>query len=163
MTYAGDTLIATKVTGFNNVPKGEVTFEVDLSMDSSNILEPIELGEKESGHWGVRFLSRFAGKGQVAGRGFSNPQLVPGQMILVNEYFSFAFAPLKTQIFFGRPSPDLTIKLLRDAERPITDGDKNRRHLERCMEETEHLMDEEYIDDPNEQQTDLYNEEGCFE
>ena len=31
ITYSGETLIATKVTGDRNVPKGEVTFTVDLA------------------------------------------------------------------------------------------------------------------------------------
>ena len=39
-----------------------------------------------------------------------------GQLVVIGEgdYFSFAWVPLEHQIFFGRPSPELTLKMLRE-------------------------------------------------
>jgi hypothetical protein len=39
-----------------------------------------------------------------------------GQLVVIGQgkYFSFAWVPLEHQIFFGRPSPELTIKMLRE-------------------------------------------------
>jgi hypothetical protein len=38
-----------------------------------------------------------------------------GQLILIGkEYFSFAWVPIEHQIFFGRPSAELALKMLRE-------------------------------------------------
>lgn len=39
-----------------------------------------------------------------------------GQLVVIGggDYFSFAWVPLEHQIFFGRPSPELTLKMLRE-------------------------------------------------
>jgi len=168
VTYSGDTLIATKVTGMSkNVPQGEVTFKADLSPRSrNNVLEPIELGPEASDQWGIRHLSRFAGQGQVSAPGYSNSQWMDGQLILVNEYFSFAWLPFAHQVFFGRPSAELTLKLLRESRSRKFAGDLAREHLARCWEETEHLDDEMEVNDGlfrSHDQQDYYNQEGCFE
>ena len=164
VTYVGDTLVAYKVTGHSTVPSGEVSFQTNLSPlvgDQEELLEPIELGESASERWGIKYLPRFAGQGQVASDGFVNPQFVDGQLILVNDYFSFAWIPLGHQVFFGRPSAELTLKMLRDS--PLV---QERMHIERCMQETYMLEEESSQDDtsfysPN--QDDYYNQEGCFE
>jgi hypothetical protein len=168
VTYAGDVLIAYKVTGDKNVPKGEITFTVDLGAEAGEmILEPIELGERSSRQWGSRFLSRFAGTGQVASSGFVNKEWMDGQLILVNEYFSFAWLPITHQVFFGRPSAELTLKLLRESKSDnIFADDKLRQHLSRCMEETHHLEDEMEVNDglfDSHNQEDYYQKQGCFE
>ncbi|CAJ1950328.1 unnamed protein product [Cylindrotheca closterium] len=124
VTYQGDQLIAYKVTGDKNVPKGEITFQVDLSpikpkaigsgkMDMP--LQPISLTEKAAKKWGTKQLPRYRGLGHVAEPRFSNGQWMEGQLILISqEYFSFAWIPIETQIFFGRPSPELALKMLRE-------------------------------------------------
>ena len=38
-------------------------------------------------------------------------------MILVGDFFSFAWIPIGRQIFFGRPSAELTISMMREAIR----------------------------------------------
>ena len=39
-----------------------------------------------------------------------------GQLIIIgDQYFSFAWVPIEQQIFFGRPSPELALKMLRDS------------------------------------------------
>merc|ERR1712232_952535 len=58
----------------------------------------------------------YKGLGQVAESGFKNNQWIDGQLIMVKEeYFSFAWAPIEQQIFFGRPSPELIIKMMRES------------------------------------------------
>ena len=187
-TYHGDTLVATKVTGGGNVPKGEVSFQVDLSpfrdntveepfidlpgleriersTHSSLPLEPIELNNEAAEQWGSRFLSRFHGFGQVASSGFRNAQWMEGQLILVGtSYFSFAWLPLGHQVFFGRPSSEMTLKLLRQSQ--DQDTSPERRILEQCWEETELLADEMEASEgyfASHNQLDYYRMDGCFE
>ena len=153
VTYTGDTLVAYKVTGDQNVPKGEVTFKADLSPEATEKsgLEPIELTSDASKQWGTSHLPRYPGEGQVAAEGFVNNQFVDGQLILVGEYFSFAWVPMGHQIFFGRPSPELTLKMLKESRMrelgSATEGMKDvaemRAHAMRCLEETE-LLEEDF-------------------
>jgi len=175
VTYAGDNLIAYKITGDGNVPKGEVSFSVDLNMaaatenDSSDediLLEPIELAEDAAQQWGSRFLQRFAGSGQVAAEGFVNSQWIEGQLILVGDYFSFAWLPIGHQVFFGRPSPELTLKLMQKSQSSRNTDDSIREHLHRCLEETELLDDEMEVNDgifQSHDQSSYYITAGCFE
>ena len=74
-----------------------------------------------------------------------------GQLILVGEYFSFAWIPLGHQIFFGRPSAELTLKMLKQskmAEFGAVDSvtansfAEMRAFAQRCFEETEILLDD---------------------
>lgn len=117
ITYAGDTLIATKVTGDCFVPRGEVSFTVDLqprNADFSDQLPPVHLEEAAGSQWGARYLPRFIGRGHVADEGYKEVAWVDGQLVLVGDYFSFAWLPQRHQIIFGRPSGELAIKMLRD-------------------------------------------------
>lgn len=135
ITYVGDTLIAEKVMGDENVPKGEITFQVDLNplrkrknnnmhlsskttipFSMNDVLQPIQLTDKAAKKWGTKKLPRYAGLGQVAEHGFRNHQWLDGQLILIGDaYFSFAWLPIEQQIFFGRPSPELALKMIREA------------------------------------------------
>lgn len=122
VTYVGDTLFATKVTGDKNVPRGEVSFKINLHPllyskpgSKKTRLEPIKLSQEASRKWGTRQLPRYQGSGQVAEEGFVNSQWMEGQLIIIgDDYFSFAWVPLEHQIFFGRPSPELALKMLRE-------------------------------------------------
>lgn len=167
VTYVGDSLYAYKVTGHSTVPSGEISFKADLSpISPDKLLKPIQLGEEASEHWGIEYLPRFLGKGQVASEGFVNPQFVDGQLIMVNQYFSFAWIPLGQQVFFGQPSTELTLKMLKDMERSQSQVNKSQAYLEQCMEETE-IMEEEMANDGHipysSNQHDYYDMEGCFE
>ncbi|CAB9499395.1 protein EXECUTER 1, chloroplastic-like [Seminavis robusta] len=191
VTYHGDTLVAHKLTSQQqqaNVPMGQVTFQVDLSPVSStsngnsnskptststtggDSLEPIELGESAAKQWGSKFLSRYAGQGQVAAQGHRNAQWIDGHLILVGEYFSFAWLGIGHQVFFGRPSAELTLQLLKEQQQQehqsSTDDAcrEDRAYLARCWEETELLQDElEVQDNVHLEQQDYYAMEGCFE
>lgn len=159
ITYAGDTLIATKVTGDQNVPKGEVTFTVDLSphIHSANgmtSLEPIELNAKASRQWGKKFLPRYEGRGQVAAEGFTNAKWMEGQLILVGRFFSFAWVPIGHQVFFGRPSSDLTLKMLREQK----EDELKRDQVSVMREAAQHMMEETYW-----MEKEHSFQEGCFE
>ena len=168
VTYAGDTLIAYKVTGDKNVPRGEITFQADLNSlalrrETRGIhkepLSPIRLTEKASKKWGTNQLPRHHGLGLVADENFQNSQWMEGQLIIIGEeYFSFAWVPIEHQIFFGRPSPELALKMLRDGgvsilkgkawnEPPSHDDDVTvwKDFAAHCFEKTEEKMEEEEI------------------
>jgi len=171
ITYVGDTLIAEKVTGDNNVPKGAITFQVDLhplrrtrgvsSVGAigyeKDILEPIVLTEKAAAKWGTRKLPRYSGLGQVAEENYKNHQWMDGQLIIIgDDYFSFAWLPIEQQIFFGRPSPELALKMLREdciitrakfqefTSPPSLDADVTvqKNFATRCLEKTHEHEDE---------------------
>jgi hypothetical protein len=141
VTYVDDRLIAYKVTGDRNIPRGEITFTADLSVahrargddahdggtssaedtrtfpgGGGGSLDPIILSEGSARKWGTRRLSRYRGSGHAAEPGYVNHQFMEGQLVVIGggEYFSFAWVPLEHQIFFGRPSPELAIRMLRE-------------------------------------------------
>lgn len=175
VTYFGDTLIATKVTGDKNVPMGEISFQADLTPMGlrkktgvkgkvESPLDPITLTNKAAKKWGTSQLTRYGGLGQVAKEGFINNKWIEGQLIIIGEnYFSFAWVPLEQQIFFGRPSPELTMKMLRDGgvmslrERmnwekpPSIDEDTIvlKEYVTSCLDKTEEKLDDELAGVPN--------------
>lgn len=182
ISYVGDLLVAHKVTGNVNVPKGEISFQVDLSPKSpTDVLQPIELNEESGSQWGQKFLQRFPGKGQVASTGFKHREWMDGQLIIVGRYFSFAWLPIAHQVFFGRPSPELTLKMMRHNRTPSTtlsvkadssvvyssnELDQIRSHLSRCWEETEHMQDDLESSDSIFKSNDqfyYFEQNGCFE
>ena len=170
ITYSGDTLIAYKVTGDKNVPRGEITFQVNLdpfppkavgfsTSTADQHLQPISLTEKAAKKWGTSQLPRYRGLGQVAEPGFSNNQWMDGQLIIIGaDYFSFAWVPIEQQIFFGRPSPELALKMLRESSAPTATGTKKvwdsppsmdddvtvlKDYVARCLERTSETVMEE--------------------
>ena len=164
VTYEGNVLVATKVTGDNNVPKGKVTFTVDLTptiSSSSNgqpsYLEPIELDAKAQKQWGKKYLPRHVGRGQVASEGFRNAQWMEGQMILVGRFFSFAWVPLGHQIFFGRPSNELTLKMLQEAK----DEDMKKDPVTIMKDMASNMMEETYWTEIEDRS--VFDEEGAFQ
>lgn len=176
VTYAGDTLIAYKVTGDAAVPRGEITFQADLSPlstsragsgdDKKEALKPIKLTEKAAKKWGTNQLPRSHGLGRVAEDNFQNAQWMEGQLIIIGEeYFSFAWLPIEHQIFFGRPSPELALKMLRDGgesslkvnawdKPPSQDDDVTlwKDFAAHCLERTEESIEEDFFG----------NEHGCI-
>ena len=183
VTYAneGQTLIATKVTGDENVPRGEVTFTVDLAPRTSSnddellrrMLDPIELDSDARRRWGRRYLPRHPGRGRVAQTNFVDPAWMEGQMILVGDFFSFAWVPIGKQIFFGRPSPELTLRMMKEAEVGMMrrgsssegDGEVNigtMRDVARGMFEETYWVEREGADDNNDYNNSLGGE-GSFE
>lgn len=158
VTYHGDLLVAYKVTGDKNVPIGEITFQADLSpLQKLPPLDPIVLTDKAAKKWNTRQLPRNHGMGQVAEEGFRNNQWMDGQLIMIGEeYFSFAWVPIEHQIFFGRPSPELALKMLRDGggadlkdktweSPPSVEDDVSvlKDYAAHCMERTSEAIDEE--------------------
>ena len=191
VTYVGDTMIATKVTGDQNVPRGEITFQANLnplqylnrasqtsiSSDARTktqmqSLQPIELTDKAAQKWGTRQLPRYVGLGQVAEEGFVNNQWMDGQLIIIGEdYFSFAWTPIQQQIFFGRPSPELALRMLRESgvsplrsakawsAPPSVDDDIQTQmdFVTRCFERTD-----EVLEDRNEESGSKHDGYGCI-
>lgn len=183
VTYHGDVLMAHKVTGTKNVPRGQATFQVDLSpcrtatsasasSGADEVLSPIELGDAAAHQWGCKYLQRFAGQGQVAADNYVDSQWIDGQLILVNEYFSFAWLPIGHQVFFGRPTPELILKLMKEEGRKGSGDCNDRAFLEKCWEETEHVQDDMEVSNGLVREEDdnavgggagFYHQEGCFE
>lgn len=198
VTYSGDRLVAYKVTGDKNIPRGEITFTVDLAPPSppppvdddrepgssslrrhlpgsggaggggSSALDPILLSEGSAKKWGTRRLSRFRGSGHAAEPGFVNHQFMEGQLVVIGagEYFSFAWVPLEHQIFFGRPSPELALRMLRegggatltagvglDVPGPDADAREMAEYVGRCFEVTCDAM----VDDSREGKVDPFS------
>jgi hypothetical protein len=129
ITYTGDELIATKVIGDRNVPRGEVTFTVSLEPSNVSALPPIQLiSDARKGEF-----RRFPGKGQVSRRGFKDHRYVEGQMILFDNQFSFVWIPTKHHVLFQRPSPEMTLKLLRNTISKEDELQNMREHISRCF------------------------------
>lgn len=163
------------MTGDKNVPRGEITFQASLDpfppkavgskASKSEPLQPISLTEKAAKKWGTSLLPRYKGLGQVAESGFNNNQWMDGQLIIIGEeYFSFAWVPIEQQIFFGRPSPELALKMLRESSAasvigvrtnwegapPSMDDDVHvlKQYVASCLERTKETVDEEFAGDP---------------
>jgi hypothetical protein len=79
-----------------------------------------------------------------------------GQLILVGKFFSFAWVPIGHQVFFGRPTPELVIKMIKEQEKE----DMNKDPAAQMRKMAEAMMDETYW---SEIERDFFNEEGCFE
>jgi hypothetical protein len=94
ITYTGDQLIATKCTGDDNVPRGEVSFTANLEPRNCSDLHPVPLfHEPRNGEF-----RRFPGRGQVSRRGFKDHRYVEGQLILFENQFSFVWIPTKHHV-----------------------------------------------------------------
>lgn len=130
ITYSDDTLCASKVTGDRNVPRGEITFTVDLSPCNSSALPPIQLiSEHRNGEF-----QRYPGRGQVSRKGFKDNRFVEGQLILFENQFSFVWIPTKHHVLFSRPSPEMTLRLLRDTLSKEDELENQRLHIQRCYD-----------------------------
>ena len=84
---------------------------------SKKPLDNIVLSNEATRRWGTSQITRYLSLGQVAEEGFVNNQWVDGQLIVIN--FSFSWMPLNYQIFFGRPSPELSLKMLCESRSDI--------------------------------------------
>lgn len=85
-----------------------------------------------------------------------------GQLIIIgDEYFSFAWIPIEHQIFFGRPSPELSLKMFREngvtplrAAQPafvappsVEDSvEQQKQFAMRCLELTDEIEDDKLGD-----------------
>jgi len=93
----------------------------------------------------------------------------------VGEYFSFAWIPLGHQIFFGRPSAELTLRMLKQSKLvdfgagvdPKSDNGVAEMRLlaQRCFEETEMLIDDDVDGEVSFDSSDgcYFSQEGCFQ
>jgi len=115
--YSGEMLYATKVTGDEHVPAGEVTFRANLEA-------PIAPGDAIEGFAGAddgpgvrvevlsissdgaheqREVEQFNGDGRVAARGFRQDHFVPGQLFLMDDdVVGFLWLPIGTFVVFSR-------------------------------------------------------------
>ena len=130
VTYSGDTLIATKVTGDENVPRGQTSFTSDLAPSNASSLEPLKVSfDREATQ-----LLRYPGKGQIAKKGFTDKKFVEGQLVMFDKHFSFVWIPTRHHVLFRRPTPEQTIALLRDVVAKEDEIQNMRDHLTRCLD-----------------------------
>uniref|UniRef100_A0A7S0NYJ9 UVR domain-containing protein n=1 Tax=Calcidiscus leptoporus TaxID=127549 RepID=A0A7S0NYJ9_9EUKA len=115
MHYQGDMLLATKVTGDEHVPAGEVTFRAELTTPYHEALIT-ETGSEDlvgvrvevvslssDGVSQQREVERFRGEGRIAARGFEHAHYVPGQLFLMDDnVIGFLWVPLGTFVVFSR-------------------------------------------------------------
>lgn len=135
VTYDGNTLKATKVTGDENVPRGKVSFTADLSPvgeTSASYLKPLQVS-LPSGNTTSR-LPRYVGKGQLARPGFVDSRFVDGQLVMFEKHFSFVWVKQTFHVLFRRPTPEQTLKLLRNPISKEDELENMRTHLERCLD-----------------------------
>ena len=134
VTYVEDTLIAYKATGDANVPRGEVSFTVDLAPKTDgSALEPLKLSFDKAKH-PARKQPRFAGQGQVAKPGFREPEFVDGHLVLFDHHFSFVWVPKSHHVLFRRPSLNQILSMLRDTLSREDELGNMREHLNRCYD-----------------------------
>ena len=132
VTYSSDNneLVATKVTGDINVPRGETSFTANVNPENESALPPIQVSSAGE-------LKRFPGQGQVySGKGFKkDKRFIIGQLVMIHDnQFSFVWVPTKHQVFFSRPSPETTMRLLRDIVSKEDEGENMRNHVSPCFE-----------------------------
>ena len=72
-----EAVVGTKVVGDTNVPAGEVSFRAKVGRDRR-----LDIARAYPDELGV--LARYAGEGRMAGRGFRDPQWVPGELLLLD-------------------------------------------------------------------------------
>lgn len=95
------------------------------------------------------------------------------------DYFSFAWIPLEHQIFFGRPSPELTLKMLKEGGVPsltagtghavpsVEDGNLKEMvdYVSRCLEVTVDTFWDERSEGKVDEWSGIWhgnNEEHCY-
>jgi hypothetical protein len=116
----GDQLFATKLTGDEHVPAGEVTFRADLSAPYEPPIAGIgpraaadgasKLGVRvevislsADGAQDQREVEQFGGEGRIAARGFQHAHYVPGQLFLMDDdVVGFLWLPIGTFVVFTR-------------------------------------------------------------
>lgn len=108
-----------------------------------------------------------------------NHQFLEGQLVVIGEgeYFSFAWLPLEHQIFFGRPSPELTLKMLREGgATSLTAGigmaapgldahvKEQTDYITRCLEVTKDTYWDEWVEGKTDSFSGIWhgNEQECY-
>lgn len=95
------------------------------------MLPPFQFSTKEQSNGDYQ---RFPGRGQVSRKGFKDHRFVEGQMVLFDDKFSFVWVPTKHDVLFSRPSPEITLKLLRDTISKEDEIENMREHIAGCFE-----------------------------
>lgn len=109
VSYEGDTLIGTKIYSDNIVPSGEVIFRVKVSPEA---VQPVPIDVEHVSDPRLKKLERFSGEGRVVDKKSKSAHWLPGQLVLVGDYFAFAWLPINLQIFFMRVPDNITAQLL---------------------------------------------------
>jgi hypothetical protein len=111
ISYDGDMMYATKVTGDTHVPAGEVTFRVDLSSkkdlsrddddDDEVIVEEIEIQDGEITRSTQQEV--FKAEGMIATKGYEHAHFVPGRLLLFGQTtIGFFWVPFAQFVQFDK-------------------------------------------------------------
>eukprot|EP00557_Chaetoceros_sp_GSL56_P013907 CAMPEP_0176484192 /NCGR_PEP_ID=MMETSP0200_2-20121128/4323_1 /TAXON_ID=947934 /ORGANISM="Chaetoceros sp., Strain GSL56" /LENGTH=506 /DNA_ID=CAMNT_0017880649 /DNA_START=798 /DNA_END=2318 /DNA_ORIENTATION=+ len=162
VTYSGDTMIATRLSAPDHFLFQADLSPLDLRSGSAQFAPPVPMDKLAVTKWGIDKLERYPGKAvQTGGRGTrgnnnyynnrmgssktakdvninnnnnnNNSNLVDGNLIMFDGYFSFLWMPTRQHVFFSRPKPELVLKLLRDAISEEDEMENMRRHLTKCF------------------------------
>jgi hypothetical protein len=114
-TYEGDTLVATKVTGDEHVPAGQVTFRANVAevdrgdpSDGDARVEVVRIHENTQERMEAE---RYRGEGCVAAKGYQHAHYIPGQLHLLEDgedldVVGFHWMKLGTFVMFSRATEE---------------------------------------------------------
>jgi hypothetical protein len=118
-------------------------FQADLSpMDirsgDAQFAPPIPMDKSAVTKWGIDKLERYPGKAMHTHKSKTATtskeiNLVDGNLIMFDGYFSFLWIPTRQHVFFSRPKPELVLKLLRDVISEKDEIENMRHHLTKCF------------------------------
>ena len=138
VTYTGDTIIGHRL----NQPD-QLFFEADLSPPAANDakdrnLKPINLNSSEASKWGVDKLERYSGQIRdtltKSAPDTLSGDLLQGNIIMFDGYFSFLWVPTRQHVFFSRPKPDTVLSMMRDQISVEDEVENMRSHLSKCFD-----------------------------
>lgn len=129
ITYVGDTLLATTISIFGKLPKGELIFKADLSY--MNALQPIALGKEVAEKLGREKLTLYPGK--VQSYQSSTVRWVNGNFFMCREnVFGFLLPATNQHILFRRPKAKQIFQLIQYGIIKEKQLKQEYAYLERC-------------------------------
>jgi len=166
--YQGDQLFATKITGDEHVPAGEITFQADLaapadlweelggpgrglntpSSDGAGVRVEVLALSADGGHE-PREVEQFHGQGRIAARGFRHPHFVPGQLFLMDDdVIGFLWLPIGTFVVLSRVPEDEELSAKTSVEAAVKLGLTSQLGSELALDDDDDvtLVDEESDD-----------------
>lgn len=121
----------------------QLFFEADLSPSAANDakdrnLKPINLNSSEASKWGVDKLERYSGQIRdtltKSAPDTLSGDLLQGNIIMFDGYFSFLWVPTRQHVFFSRPKPDTVLSMMRDQISAEDEVENMRSHLSKCFD-----------------------------
>mmetsp|Transcript_11220 Transcript_11220/g.16016 ORF Transcript_11220/g.16016 Transcript_11220/m.16016 type:complete len:128 (+) Transcript_11220:674-1057(+) len=95
-------------------------------------MEPITLKKETAKKVGMNELDRYRAEAQFMGGNPINSETIDGQLIIFEDHFSFVWLRERKHVIFERPSPERTIRLLRDIISKEDEQENVKNYLDRC-------------------------------